>query len=203
MWCAAMKVSAPNILSALLRHHVKPGLTSNEKSSEIADILKELSNAPTAADKHAIIERLLLREQRELLAASRATPSPETQAPAGEEAPPQAWRMSSKSTEVMNGLKTEHFSRQWETEAIIRAIFEQAQHGPGTEPVSELATPFKPTAQDMAKAIESLGYSARALYRDDPPPFASEMEYQSGGSAFRLVLMTSGFIIVAIVLLMM
>ncbi len=63
----------PNILSSLLRHHVRPGLTGNEKSAEIADVLKELSNAPTAAEKHAIIERLLLREQRELLAAKTAS----------------------------------------------------------------------------------------------------------------------------------
>jgi hypothetical protein len=179
---------------------VRPGMTANEKSSEITDILKELSNAPTSADKHAIIERLLLREQRELLAASSTRP--ESEVSQSEDAPAPAWRMSSKSTEMMNGLKTEHFSRQWETEAIIRSIFEQAQQGHGPEHIAGLATPFKPTAHDMAKAIESLGYSARALYHDDPPPFMTDIDQQSNGSAFRLVLMASGVVMVALVLLM-
>ncbi len=66
--------------------------------------------------------------------------------------------MSAKSTEVMNGLKTEHFSRQWETEAIIRAIFEQAGHGNGgDENRRPRNTVQEPTAHDMAKSIESLG----------------------------------------------
>lgn len=196
-----MKVNAPNILSALLRHHVRPGLTGNEKSSEITEVLKELSNAPTAAEKHAIIERLLLREQRELLAGKLS--ASDAQAVTGEEPQPHTWRMSAKSTEVMNGLKTEHFSRQWETEAIIRAIFEQAHHGSGGEDVAGLATPFKPTAHDMAKAIESLGYSSRALYRDDPQPFSMDTDHQTNGMTSRLVLMTSGILIVTVVLLML
>lgn len=196
-----MKVNPPNILSALLRHHVKPGLTDNQKSSEITEILKELSNAPTAAEKHAIIERLLLREQRELMAAKLATP--DSIASPTEEPQPHTWRMSAKSTEVMNGLKTEHFSRQWETEAIIRAIFEQAHHGAGGEDIAGLATPFKPTAHDMAKAIESLGYSSRALYRDDPQPFRPDMDDRPNGMVSRLALMTSGILIVTVVLMML
>lgn len=194
-----MKVSPPNILSALLRHHVRPGLTANEKSSEINSILKELSGATTVSEKHAIIERLLLREQRELQAASRLeNASPVVDA----EEPLPTWRMSSQSTEVMNGLKTEQFSRQWETEAIIRAIFEQAHNGSGADHVAGLATPFKPSAQDMAKAIEALGYSARSLYRDDPVPFSLDDGQRGGGTSTRLALMAVGVSMIALFLIL-
>lgn len=197
-----MKVSPTNILSALLRHHVRPGLSGHEKSAEINQILKELSDAPTVADKHAIIERLLLREESVQSAAATRVYQEKEVAAAGEEVPRPAWRMSIKSTEVMNGLKTEQFSRQWEAEAIIRSIFEQAQHGQNPGEISGLATPFKPTAQDMAKAIGALGYSAHALYGDGARPFRHEDEYQSGGFVSRLLLVTSGVALVVFVLLL-
>jgi len=193
-----MKVSPTNILSALLRHHVRPGLNANEKSAEINSILNELSGASSVSEKHAIIERLLLREQREIQAAARLSGDGEP-ADDGEVKP--TWRMSSKSTELINGLKTEHFSRQWETEEIIRSIFEHHAHANEGENIPGLAMPFKPSAQDMAKAIEDLGYSARALYRNSPVHNVFEDVPERGGTAFRLALMAVGVAIIALVVI--
>ncbi len=194
-----MRVSQTNILSALLRHHVRPGLSGHEKSAEINEILKELSDAPTVSDKHAIIERLLLHEERVQSAATVRADQEVEVAAAGEEAPPPVWRMSIKSTEVMNGLRTEQFSRQWEAEAIIRSIFEQ--HGQFSGEITGIATPFMPTAQDMAKAIGALGYSTQALYGDGAETFGHEDEYLSSEFLFRLLLVTSGVALIVLVLL--
>lgn len=177
-----MKINATQILAAVLRQHVRTQLPGKQHDAEIKVILDELSKAGTVAERHAILERLMLRElQAEgSVRSSQVAPPP---SPAPEERA--LWRVSTQSAESMNGLQTQHSSRQWEMEAIIRSIFDNALQDPRDGQSSGLAMPFRPTLQDMARAIEAMGYSTRAFHSEEPR--AIQADEQVGGSGTSVI----------------
>jgi hypothetical protein len=159
-------VSPVSILSAVLRHHIqsKPySFLSSSQTQQVQTIIAALEAAPTAAEKLAILEHILASEGP---SSFQGPPKP-TPVSAEEIDSETAWRISSKSAESMSTLQAERYGRQWEVETAIRAIFEHAQLGAADKPLPGLAMPFKPSASDMEKAIEALGYSARSLFSEE------------------------------------
>jgi hypothetical protein len=159
-------VSPVSILSAVLRHHIqsKPELSKlNSQAPSLQALIAELEAAPTAAEKLVILERVLASE---IPKSSSALPDSVQEPQVNKDSEP-VWRISSKSAESLNNLQAERHGRQWEVEAAIRAIFENARFSAADQPQPDLAVPFRPSASDMERAIEALGYSARLLFPDE------------------------------------
>jgi hypothetical protein len=161
-----VQVSPVNLLSALLRHHIQSKPTSsslNSQTAQVQALITELEAAPTVAEKLAILERVLTSDVR---SSALGVPEALQESHVTAESEP-AWRISSKSAESLSTLQPERYGRQWEVEAAIRAIFEHARLGPTDRPEPDLAVPFRPSASDMEKAIEALGYSTRSLFPEE------------------------------------
>jgi hypothetical protein len=136
-----VQVSPVNLLSALLRHHIQSKPTSsslNSQTAQVQALITELEAAPTVAEKLAILERVLTSDVR---STALGVPEALQESHVTAESEP-AWRISSKSAESLSTLQPER-------------------------PEPDLAVPFRPSASDMEKAIEALGYSTRSLFPEE------------------------------------
>jgi hypothetical protein len=158
-----LKVGPTNILSSLLRHHAGLPRQDEDLTQETAQILAALSKARTVQEKYAILEAFMVRQGTLM---EMPNPVRKSEGPEIEEHSDATWRISHKSAEAISGLRPEQSSRQWEIDAIIRSIIEQVHAGQAGGHIAGLAMPFKPTPQDMSRAIEALGHSSRAFYYD-------------------------------------
>lgn len=170
---------------------------SGDLSLETTQVLAALSKAPTVQEKNAILEAFLLRHGS---AMGQANSVVSADAHGFEEQSDTVWRVSGKSAEAISGLRREQSSRQWEIDAIVRSIIEHVHSGQRGENIAGVAMPFKPTPQDMSKAIEALGYSSRAFYlsamRESVHDEASDSRPLPG---MRMILTVFGLLLVAAV----
>ncbi len=159
-----MKINPVHALLSLLQQQAETAAPGGKKSVNLAKLIDELKAAADPQSKVAIVERI----QKELgVQKSEALrPRPELMERPLEEKPG-AWRMSSATTESMNGLAQQRSARHWELEAVIQALMNNPKADTATVDKAGVATPFRPTAEDVEKAIESLGLTPRQLFRDD------------------------------------
>lgn len=158
-----LKVSSISFLSLLLKQPARLQGATQFNPLDMRTITAELDAAPTVAEKLLILERLLRQQE-----VAKSAPNEENSLALPEEGlPVQAWKVSEKSVASMNELHYQQYGRQWEAESIIKAVIEHVHLGQSDVGVGEAAIPFKPSAADMEKAIEALGYSSRKLIEHD------------------------------------
>jgi hypothetical protein len=196
-----MKISPASVLTALLRHHLQSRESQSKsqvQAPNIEAIIQEFEAATTHVDRLSILERILLADKTPLIGQTL-----ETQQVEGVDGAPEiVWRVSSKATEGLNELQPEVYGRQWEAESIIKYFFESGQLASSDRSVSGVAMPFKPSASDMEKAIEALGYSSRNLFPEEVHTKHENVELKSfGANSVRVLLViTLAMTLISVVL---
>jgi len=195
-----LRINPVHALLSLLHHQASIGGVQGRKSVALARLVEELKTASDTPTKLSIINRL----QKELgVEKAVETPPAAPEAELPPEDAPGAWRMSNASTESMNGLRTHQAARHWELESVLQALMNGPLGDKMSVDADGVATPFRPTAEDIEKAIESLGLNSRHLFREqmqmsDSPP-------ESGGipeMLQRFVFILAGVSILIAVVLM-
>lgn len=191
-------MNSVNILSALLRHQLRE--TESKPAPIPADVeavLKELSAAASTSEKHAILTRVL-HEHTQVpdlhdAAFNREANDAKLRRP--------SFVMSNSTIDGVNTLSNQAKARHWEAEAIIQAIVGQIHDEHRLDASSHLAIPFKPTSQDIERAIETLGFTPRHLFPDSGEDFDGAPSSGVNGAVERMLPVAIGLVLIVAILI--